>query len=84
MREFLAHCADVNIKDNGGLTPVMCASAKGRLAVVRLLCDAPEIDLAARSSSGRTALGWALTNTPRSRPYCARAACPSEHSSALQ
>ena len=61
MRELLAHGADVNIMDNYGWTPLMHASYYCSLAVVRLLCVAPGIDLVARSSnSGRTALGLAL------------------------
>ena len=39
----------------------MRASYGGHLAVMRLLCDAPGIDLSARDSGGgRTALGLAL------------------------
>ena len=60
MCELLAHGANVNIKSEGGWTPLMEASFGCRLAVARLLCDAPGIDLAARSSSRRTALGWTL------------------------
>ena len=62
MRELLAHGADVNLKDKHGWTPLMMASISGHLAVVLLLCDAPGIDLAARSSdlTKLTALGWAL------------------------
>ena len=60
VRELLAHGADVNIKAKDGSTPLMRASYEGHLTVVRLLCDAPGIDLAARSSSGRTALSMAL------------------------
>ena len=64
-RELLAQGADVNIKENIGFTPLMDASYCGRLAVVRLLSDAPGVDLAARGTSGvrtltLTALGWAL------------------------
>ena len=59
MRELLAHGADVNIKDKHGWTLLMRASINGHLAVVRLLCDAPGIDLTARCA-GMTALGWAL------------------------
>ena len=60
MCELLAHGADVNIKDEGGWTPLTSASSEGHLAVVHLLCDAPEIDLAARGGyANRTALGLA-------------------------
>ena len=39
----------------------MRASYGGHLAIVRLLCDAPGIDLAARDSyENLTILGWAL------------------------
>ena len=61
VRELLAHGADVNIKDKAGWTPLMNASLWSLLVVVRLLCDAPGIDLAARDSCEKlTAVGYAL------------------------
>ena len=61
MRELLAHGADVNIKATDGWTPLIWTSFFGNLAVVRLLCDAPGIDLAARDNYSKlTALGFAL------------------------
>ena len=61
MRELLAHGADANIKAKDGWTPLMSASCSGFLAAVRLLCDAPGIDLAARGGwKEPTALSWAL------------------------
>ena len=59
VRELLAHGADVNIKSKNGLTPLMWASNWGKLNVVRLLCDMPGIDLAARDYLNLTALGLA-------------------------
>ena len=56
--ELLAHGADVNITTKNRLTPLMRASSRGHLAVVRLLCDTPGIDLAARCARV-TALGFA-------------------------
>ena len=56
VRELLAH---VNVKDNEGWTPLLYASLCGRLADVRLLCDAPGIDLAARYG-GQTALWFSV------------------------
>ena len=62
MRELLANGADVNIKSKTGLTPLMFASTWSLLAIVRLLCDAPGVDLAARGgySMKLSALGRAL------------------------
>ena len=62
MSELLAHGLDVNIKDKDGWTALMSASYCGHLAVVRLLCDAAGIDLAARRNSGATALGVVLSD----------------------
>ena len=62
MRELLAHGADVNIKGiHISWTPLTLASHASHLAVVRLLCDAPEIDLSARDNNiNLTGLGLAL------------------------
>ena len=69
-RELLVQGADLNIRDEDGFTPLMDASYCGFLAVVRLLCDAPGVDLAVRGTSVQeddayveltlNALGWAL------------------------
>ena len=60
VRELMAYGADINIKCNGGWTPMMWASFIVRLDIVRVLCDAPDIDLAVRTSTGKSALVWAL------------------------
>ena len=80
VRELLAHGADVSIMDEFGWTPLMLASSEGHLTVMRLLCDAPVIDLTSRSGGqGQTrSAGPNTSTTPTSRPSCARAACPSE------
>ena len=63
VRELLAHNVDANLTNDAGWTPLFAASFNGRLSVVRLLCDAPGIDLAARTDdNGLSALGWALRN----------------------
>ena len=62
VRELLAQGADANIKNEDGFTPLMWAIYYGHLAVVRLLSDAPGVDLAAHGTLGEqtlTALGWA-------------------------
>ena len=59
VRELLAHGTDVNIKSKNGSTAVISASYYRHVAVVRVLCDVPGIDLAARCA-GISALGWAL------------------------
>ena len=56
----MQHCADVNLKSNLRRTPLIRACASGSFAVVRLLCDAPGIDLAARDVTGDTVLSDAL------------------------
>ena len=49
------------IGGNSGWTPLISASFRGHLAFVRLLCDAPGIDFAARAGGMKlTALGWAV------------------------
>ena len=50
VRELLAQGADLNIRDENGFPPLMMASYFRRLAVVRLLCDAPGVDLAMRGT----------------------------------
>ena len=77
VRELLPHGADVNIHPEDGWTPLMTACTSYRsLAVVRVLCDAPGIDLAARGGAERScrrkpALAWALDfykkRSPRDR-----------------
>ena len=59
VRELLARGADVNVRSTSDATPLLQACLRGHAAVVRLLCNAPGIDLAARSG-GRTPLAWAL------------------------
>ena len=59
--ELLARGADVNMKDTYGWSPLMGASFRSRRAVVRLLCDVPGIDLAARGGDKNlSAPGYAL------------------------
>ena len=48
VHELVAHGADVNIQDHGGWSPPLRASVNGKLAIMRLLCNAPGIDLNVR------------------------------------
>lgn len=58
--EFLKHdtvvdAAVVNAKDNHGFTPLMVASMRDRLEVVRVLLNEEKVDFHARNHYGRTA-----------------------------
>ena len=60
VRHLLAHGADVNGTSAAGATPLMAASFAGNLAVARIQCTQPGVNLFARDAMGKTALGLAM------------------------
>jgi ankyrin repeat protein len=59
-RSLIAAGADVNARQQGGLTPLQEAAIQGRLDLVQLLLD-HGADPLARDEQGRTAADWART-----------------------
>jgi hypothetical protein len=55
-RHLLAKGADVNVKGNGGSTPLHAAARNGHTAALQLLLSIPKVDVNAVAKDGRTAL----------------------------
>lgn len=55
-RHLLAKGADVNVKGNGGSTPLHAGARNGHVDVLQLLLSIPKVDVNAVSKDGRTAL----------------------------
>ncbi|KAI0412894.1 hypothetical protein F5X98DRAFT_353603 [Xylaria grammica] len=51
--------ADVADANEDGWTPLICAAANDRQAVVQLLLDTEDVNVNSRDSNGRTPLSWA-------------------------
>ena len=58
---MLDHGADVNAKDQRGITPLMYAAAVGSLEAMQRLLD-KGADANARNAAGSTALMWTATD----------------------
>jgi len=63
---MLDHGADVNAKDQRGITPLMYAAAVGSLEAMQRLLD-KGADANARNAAGSTALMWTATDIAKTR-----------------
>jgi ankyrin repeat protein len=59
VKTFLAHGADINVKDKDGKTALIWAAYKGHRNVVKLLL-AHGADINVKDKDGKTALIWAI------------------------
>jgi len=56
VRYLLERCADPNIADHGGLTPLLHAVQRGEIKCVKVLCGSDRVNTSARDLAGRTVL----------------------------
>ena len=56
LKSALAAGADMNARDNSGLTPLMQAANNGYVLMVKQILAAPKVDIDARAADGATAL----------------------------
>lgn len=59
--EYILAGADVNIQDDGGWTPLMCACSGGHIEKAKSLLKAQNIDVNVRNEAGMTALHYAAS-----------------------